>query len=43
MLNSIALERPETIDLAKKYSTKVIVSAASESGMPEDESQRMEI
>tara|TARA_Y100001936_G_scaffold60447_1_gene59618 strand:+ start:16648 stop:17679 length:1032 start_codon:yes stop_codon:yes gene_type:complete len=42
MLNSIALERPETIDLAKKYNTKVIVSAASESGMPEDESQRME-
>ena len=42
MLNSIALERPETIDLAKKYRTKVIISAASESGMPEDESQRME-
>ena len=42
MLNSIALERPETINLAKKYNTKVIVSAASESGMPEDEFQRMD-
>ena len=42
MLNSVALERPETINLAKKYKTKVIVSAASEAGMPEDEYQRMD-
>lgn len=42
MLNSIALERPETINLAKKYQAKVIVSAASEIGMPEDEHQRMD-
>ncbi|MDP6666180.1 MAG: dihydropteroate synthase [Dehalococcoidia bacterium] len=42
MLNSIALERPDTIDLTLKYNARAVVSAASESGMPADAAERSE-
>jgi 5-methyltetrahydrofolate--homocysteine methyltransferase len=42
ILNSIALERPDTIDLALKYNARAVVSAASEVGMPADAGERVE-
>ena len=42
MINSLALERLETLDLVKQYNTKVIVSAAGEEGMPQDAGERVE-
>ncbi len=42
MLNSIALERPDTIDLALKHDARAVVMAANEVGMPADASERVE-
>lgn len=42
MLNSIALERPETIDVALKHDARAVVSAANEVGMPGDDKERVE-
>ncbi len=42
MVNSVALERLETLDLIKDHDAKCIVSSASESGMPENAEQRVE-
>jgi 5-methyltetrahydrofolate--homocysteine methyltransferase len=42
VLNSIALERPDTIDLALKHNARAIVMAASETGMPADADERVE-
>ena len=41
MLNSIALERPEALSLAVEYNAKVILSAASESAMPNSAEERI--
>ena len=41
MLNSASLERLEALDLAKNYGAAVIVTAAGDSGMPENEDQRV--
>ena len=41
MLNSAALDRLEVLDLAMQYHTKVIVQAASESGMPQNADERV--
>ena len=41
MLNSVALERPETLELAEEYSARIVVTAAGAEGMPEDASQRV--
>ena len=42
ILNSIALERPDTIDLALKHNARAVVMAANEVGMPADASDRVE-
>lgn len=42
MVNSVALERLETLDLVVEHDAKCIVSAASESGMPENAQQRID-
>ena len=42
MVNSVALERLETLDLIVEYNAKCIISAASESGMPENADERLE-
>lgn len=42
LLNSVALERIETLSLAIEHNARVIVSAASESGMPNSASERLE-
>ena len=42
MLNSIALERPEAIDMALKYDARAIVMASNEVGMPSDADERVE-
>ncbi len=42
MLNSVALERIEALDLVKEHDACVVVTAAKEDGMPEDEHQRLE-
>ena len=42
MLNSIALERPEAIDMAVKYNARAVVMASNEVGMPADASERLE-
>ena len=42
MLNSIALERPEAIDMALKYSARAVVMASNEVGMPADANERLE-
>jgi 5-methyltetrahydrofolate corrinoid/iron sulfur protein methyltransferase len=41
MLNSASLERLEALDLAKERSLPVIVTAAGDSGMPQDTEQRI--
>ena len=41
LLNSASLERLEALDLAKQYDTHVIVTAAGESGMPQDDTERI--
>jgi 5-methyltetrahydrofolate--homocysteine methyltransferase len=42
MLNSIALERPEAIDMALKYNARAVVMASNEVGMPADAQERRE-
>ncbi len=42
MLNSVALERIEALDLVLEHDARVVVTAAKEDGMPEDEHQRLE-
>ena len=42
MVNSVALERLETLDLIVEHNAKCIISAASESGMPENADERLE-
>ena len=42
MINSVALERIETINLVNEFDTHVIITAASKDGMPDDDVQRVE-
>lgn len=42
MINSVALERIEAIDLVKAHQARVIVTAAGESGMPADDAERVD-
>ena len=42
MVNSVALERLETLDLIAEHDATCIISAASERGMPEDADERLE-
>ena len=42
MVNSVALERLETLDLIVEHDAKCIISAASERGMPENADERLE-
>ena len=42
MLNSVALERIEALDLVLEHDASVVVTAAREDGMPEDEHERLE-
>ncbi len=42
MVNSVALERLETLDLIAEHDAKCIISAASESGMPQNAEERLE-
>jgi len=41
MINSVALERLETLDLVKSHDAKVIITAAGASGMPDDDKERV--
>ena len=41
MVNSVALERLETLDLVKQYDARVIVTAAGQDGMPQDDEERV--
>jgi cobalamin-dependent methionine synthase I len=41
LLNSASLERPDVLDLACEFNAHVVVSAAGESGMPNDVEERM--
>ncbi len=41
MLNSASLERLEALDLAKRYNARVIVTAAGEKGMPQNDEERI--
>lgn len=41
LLNSASLERPDVLDLAREFNAQVVVSAAGESGMPNDVEERM--
>jgi 5-methyltetrahydrofolate--homocysteine methyltransferase len=42
LVNSLSLERPEVLEMAKEYDARVIVLATGEAGMPEDDDQRVE-
>lgn len=42
LLNSLALERLETIEMVKQFDAKVILTAAGASGMPQDDEERVE-
>jgi 5-methyltetrahydrofolate--homocysteine methyltransferase len=42
ILNSIALERPEAIDMALKYNARAVVMASNEVGMPDGTEERVE-
>jgi 5-methyltetrahydrofolate--homocysteine methyltransferase len=42
LLNSLALERVEALDLVKKHNTHVVATAASIDGMPSDADERVE-
>lgn len=42
MLNSVALERLEALDMVEKYDTTVMVTAANESGMPSNAQDRLD-
>ncbi|MBM01224.1 MAG: hypothetical protein CL762_00680 [Chloroflexi bacterium] len=41
MINSVALERVETFDLVKEFNANVIVTGASEDGMPSNSEERV--
>ncbi len=41
MVNSVAIERLETLDLVKEYDARVIVTAAGADGMPQDDEERV--
>ena len=41
MINSVALERLETLELVKSHNSHVIVTAAGREGMPEDNEERV--
>ena len=41
LLNSASLERLDALDLAREYDAQVIVTAAGESGMPQDTAERV--
>ncbi len=41
MLNSVSLERPEAVDLAKRFNAAVVASAFGTSGMPADAAERI--
>ena len=42
MVNSLSLERKDLVDAIVKFDAQVVVSAASESSMPEDSNERIE-
>ncbi|MDA1278454.1 MAG: dihydropteroate synthase [Chloroflexi bacterium] len=42
LLNSIALERPEAIDMAIKHNARAVVMASNEVGMPDGAGERVE-
>ena len=42
LLNSVALERVDALDLVERYSSHVMITAASADGMPENAEQRLE-
>ena len=42
VINSVAFERPEVFEMALSYEANVIAMATSETGMPEDEGDRIE-
>lgn len=42
LLNSLALERVDALDLVKRYNTQVVATAASIDGMPSDDQERVE-
>jgi 5-methyltetrahydrofolate--homocysteine methyltransferase len=42
IVNSVALERIETLDLVKEHDARVVVTAAGASGMPSDDDERVE-
>ena len=41
MLNSLALERPETLDLIEQHNARMVVTAAGAEGMPADTAERV--
>ena len=41
IINSVALERLETLDLVKEHNARVIVTAAGMEGMPQDDEERV--
>ena len=41
MLNSVALERIETLDLVKEHNTHVVITAAGREGMPKNHEERI--
>ena len=42
IVNSVALERIDTLDLVKEHDARVVVTAAGASGMPSDDAERVE-
>ena len=42
IVNSLSLERPEVLDMVREHDARVIVLATGDSGMPEDEEERVE-
>ena len=42
ILNSVAPERPETLDMVREHDARVIVMATSGTGMPQDADERVE-
>ncbi|MCX8212911.1 MAG: dihydropteroate synthase [SAR202 cluster bacterium] len=42
IVNSVALERIETLDLVKEHDARVVITAAGASGMPSDDDERVE-
>ncbi len=41
LLNSASLERLEALDIARRYDSRVVVTAAGESGMPQNDEERV--